>query len=107
MEDKKVDFEECRKIHKDLGENKWDGTNFPMWGSSSSTTFECAACGCHRNFHRKIDAAVIHEEAYRSCFKNHNDKPGAPIKDGCQSFISSSGDFCAGCKCHKSFHFRL
>ncbi|KAL3824557.1 hypothetical protein ACJIZ3_020586 [Penstemon smallii] len=106
MDNKQVIYEECCKIHPRLGD-KTDGCQEFMWRSSN---LECAICGCHRNFHRKVvERAPVR---YTECHKIHVSKTGENYVDGCKEFRSDINRerwygeqvSCAACKCHKSFH---
>ncbi|KAL3824582.1 hypothetical protein ACJIZ3_020611 [Penstemon smallii] len=94
MEDEKVIYMECCKNHATLRE-KTDGCQEFMWGSKN---LECAICGCHRNFHRRV--------VYTKCNKIHVSQSGSNYVDGCMEFIPDpvNKNLCDGCKCHKSFH---
>ncbi|KAK6942084.1 ZF-HD homeobox protein, Cys/His-rich dimerization domain [Dillenia turbinata] len=64
--EKKVRYKECRKNHAaSIGGYAVDGCREFMasGGEGTSTALKCAACGCHRNFHRK----EIECESYSDC----------------------------------------
>ncbi|KZV48944.1 mini zinc finger protein 2-like [Dorcoceras hygrometricum] len=52
-----VTYEECQKNHAArIGKYAVDGCCefMPTGGEGSGAAFRCAACGCHRNFHKKV-----------------------------------------------------
>ncbi|XP_052176095.1 mini zinc finger protein 2-like [Diospyros lotus] len=56
LQEKLVRYKECRKNHAaNIGGYAVDGCREFMPAGEEGTTvaFECAACGCHRNFHRR------------------------------------------------------
>ncbi|KAG7597050.1 ZF-HD homeobox protein Cys/His-rich dimerization domain [Arabidopsis suecica] len=45
---------------------------------------------------------------YRECMRNHAAKLGSYAIDGCLEFSqSATGDLCAACGCHRSYHRRI
>ncbi|CAN4082602.1 unnamed protein product [Withania somnifera] len=49
-----VRYVECQKNHAaSVGGHVVDGCGEYMPQSSTTGTLNCAACGCHRNFHRR------------------------------------------------------
>ncbi|XP_010554329.1 PREDICTED: zinc-finger homeodomain protein 14 [Tarenaya hassleriana] len=46
---------------------------------------------------------------YGECMRNHAARLGSYATDGCREFFPSaaSGDICAACGCHRSYHRRL
>ncbi|CAA0840025.1 Zinc-finger homeodomain protein 7 [Striga hermonthica] len=55
--DKVVTYEECRKNHAaGLGKYAVDGCCefMPAGEEGSGAALRCAACNCHRSFHRKV-----------------------------------------------------
>ncbi|KAF6163958.1 hypothetical protein GIB67_041206 [Kingdonia uniflora] len=64
-----VKYKECRKNHAaNIGGYAVDGCREFMASGEEGTTagFVCAACNCHRNFHRK----EIETENYFDCSSN-------------------------------------
>ncbi|KAK6942061.1 ZF-HD homeobox protein, Cys/His-rich dimerization domain [Dillenia turbinata] len=56
LKKKKVRYKECRKNHAaNIGGYAVDGCHEFMASGEEGTSaaLKCAACGCHRNFHRK------------------------------------------------------
>jgi len=56
-------YRECLRNHAaSLGSYATDGCGeFTLDIDSSSSSLQCAACGCHRNFHRKVTCPVAVE----------------------------------------------
>lgn len=45
---------------------------------------------------------------YRECMRNHAAKLGSYAVDGCREYSqSATGDLCAACGCHRSYHRRV
>ncbi|XP_010458980.1 PREDICTED: zinc-finger homeodomain protein 14 [Camelina sativa] len=45
---------------------------------------------------------------YRECMRNHAAKLGSYAIDGCREYSQSvTGDLCAACGCHRSYHRRV
>ncbi|KFK43718.1 hypothetical protein AALP_AA1G163900 [Arabis alpina] len=45
---------------------------------------------------------------YRECMRNHAAKLGSYAIDGCREYSQSlTGDLCAACGCHRSYHRRI
>ncbi|CAK9156935.1 unnamed protein product [Ilex paraguariensis] len=64
---KRVMYKECRKNHAaNIGRHAVDGCHefMPAGEEGTSAAFQCAACTCHRNFHRK---EVENEYFYCGC----------------------------------------
>lgn len=64
--DKKVIYKECRKNHAaSIGGYAVDGCREFMAAGEEGTSasFKCAACSCHRNFHRK----EVENECFCEC----------------------------------------
>lgn len=94
----------CKKIHRDL-RGKMDGCQ-EFLASDTTTTLECAACGCHRNFHQKAAISkYMTEVVYTRCNKIQF-LQGCDKVDGCQEFTAEGDDplYCAVCRCHKVYH---
>ncbi|KAF9671242.1 hypothetical protein SADUNF_Sadunf12G0027100 [Salix dunnii] len=48
-------YKECQRNHAaSLGSYATDGCGEFTLDDTSPSTLQCAACGCHRNFHRKV-----------------------------------------------------
>lgn len=55
MEKDQHNYRECLRNHAaSLGSYATDGCGEFTLDDSSPTSLNCAACGCHRNFHRKL-----------------------------------------------------
>ncbi|KAI3443967.1 hypothetical protein Pfo_000632 [Paulownia fortunei] len=101
-------YAECHKSQSHIG-GKSDGCQefFESWRSP----LDCMICGCHRNFHRKVEPPVKYktEVVYTKCHKIHDFKFQNSV-DGCQEFTPNGKDgtaaalTCAVCGCHKGFH---
>ncbi|KAL3623389.1 hypothetical protein CASFOL_032205 [Castilleja foliolosa] len=60
--EKGVSYEECRKNHAaSIGKYAVDGCCefMPAGEDGSGAAMRCAACNCHRNFHRKVVRELI------------------------------------------------
>ncbi|CAN8312210.1 unnamed protein product [Cochlearia groenlandica] len=45
---------------------------------------------------------------YKECMRNHAAKLGSYAIDGCREYSqSATGDLCAACNCHRSYHRRI
>uniref|UniRef100_A0A5B7BHG2 ZF-HD dimerization-type domain-containing protein n=1 Tax=Davidia involucrata TaxID=16924 RepID=A0A5B7BHG2_DAVIN len=115
-----IQYEECCKNHAALrGKYGTDGCKEFMatqgQGSTSTGALTCAACGCHRNFHRKKvnpkPSPSSENVEYEECCKNHTANRGEYGTDGCMEFMSSEGEgaatsslTCVVCGCHRNFH---
>ncbi|GER37090.1 homeobox protein 31 [Striga asiatica] len=115
-------YGECLKIHANLG-NRADGCQeFIRRGSCFEKMYYCAACGCHRNFHRVPcfednlptkenmggDGDIKNTVSYGECMKLHSALENRA--DGCQEFIPVGGDYpmdCTACGCHRNFHRKV
>ncbi|XP_022938528.1 zinc-finger homeodomain protein 10-like [Cucurbita moschata] len=86
-----VSYKECLKNHAaSLGAHALDGCGEFMPSPSASsidpTSLNCAACGCHRNFHRRdpedpistlpINTATTHVIEYQPHHRHHPPPPG-------------------------------
>ncbi|KAL9154489.1 hypothetical protein ABFS82_10G118000 [Erythranthe guttata] len=101
MEDK---YGECNKSHEELGRGK-DGCLEFM--PNSYSPLDCAVCGCHRTYHRKV-IELRTEVVYTYCKRFHYFTK-EDSWDGCQEFFPKNNDEaaaleCAACGCHKAFH---
>ncbi|KAL0333454.1 UNVERIFIED_CONTAM: Zinc-finger homeodomain protein 2 [Sesamum angustifolium] len=70
-----VTYEECRKNHAaGIGKYAVDGCCefMPAGEEGSSAALRCAACSCHRNFHKKV---VRQTEGFCHCCFS---KPSTP-----------------------------
>ncbi|KAL9154488.1 hypothetical protein ABFS82_10G117900 [Erythranthe guttata] len=95
---------ECHKSHANLG-GKIDGCQEFIW-SDQNSMLDCDICGCHRNFHWKVEAPVVlvTEVVYTKC-NNTRDFEFQTTVDGCQDFLSNGRDLgCNACSCNMSFH---
>uniref|UniRef100_A0A803N3F5 ZF-HD dimerization-type domain-containing protein n=1 Tax=Chenopodium quinoa TaxID=63459 RepID=A0A803N3F5_CHEQI len=67
---KSTNYRECQKNHAaNIGGYAVDGCRefISSGGESTGRALVCAACGCHRNFHRKEDySEVVSESSYTS-----------------------------------------
>ncbi|KAL3824602.1 hypothetical protein ACJIZ3_020631 [Penstemon smallii] len=85
-------YEKCCKIHANLGDKTYGCQEF-IWKSSN---LECAICGCHSNFHRKVvERAPVRYTTEVVCM------------DGCKEYMHYGiflENICAACNRHKSFH---
>ncbi|KAI3443969.1 hypothetical protein Pfo_000634 [Paulownia fortunei] len=94
-------YAECHK-YRSHSDGKSDGCQEFM-EKKGWISMDCDNCGCHRNFHRKV------EVVYTKCHKNHDFKFPSSV-DGCQEFTPSGREgteaavACAACGCHKAFH---
>ncbi|MDG2774680.1 hypothetical protein HKB01_05400, partial [Vibrio parahaemolyticus] len=64
-----VVYKECLKNHvASLGGHALDGCGefmpSPTATAADPSSIKCAACGCHRNFHRKVKYPVAEHEEY-------------------------------------------
>ncbi|KAG8374143.1 hypothetical protein BUALT_Bualt11G0100200 [Buddleja alternifolia] len=63
-----VTYEECRKNHAaSIGKYAVDGCCefMPSGDEGTAAALRCAACGCHRNFHKKVVRQI---ESFRHGF---------------------------------------
>ncbi|KAL8199432.1 hypothetical protein R6Q57_013000 [Mikania cordata] len=82
-----VSYKECLKNHAaSMGGHAVDGCGEFMPSPASSptdpTSIKCAACGCHRNFHRRdpdVSFPVQHVIEYQSHHRHHPPPPPQPI----------------------------
>ncbi|KAJ3681005.1 hypothetical protein LUZ60_015494 [Juncus effusus] len=68
--EKVVRYKECRRNHAaNIGGYAVDGcTEFMASGEEGTTeAFICAACNCHRSFHKRVVEAEIETEADTDC----------------------------------------
>ncbi|XP_039030590.1 mini zinc finger protein 1-like [Hibiscus syriacus] len=59
-----VRYGECQKNHAaNIGGYEVDGCRefMPVAMEGTTGALTCAACGCHRNFHRKVETEVASE----------------------------------------------
>ncbi|KAL2454594.1 Zinc-finger homeodomain protein 11 [Abeliophyllum distichum] len=80
-----VNYKECLKNHAaSLGGHAVDGCGefmlSPTANPSEPTSLKCAACGCHRNFHRREDPLPHHR---------HHPPPPLPASRGNRSSPNS------------------
>ncbi|TKY44852.1 Zinc-finger homeodomain protein 3 [Spatholobus suberectus] len=61
-------YRECLRNHAaSLGSYATDGCGEFTLDDVSSPSLQCAACGCHRNFHRKVTCPAAEEAAAAGC----------------------------------------
>ncbi|XP_047333580.1 mini zinc finger protein 3-like [Impatiens glandulifera] len=57
---RRIRYVECQKNHAaNMGGYAVDGCREFMAGGESNAPLICAACGCHRNFHRKEETSEV------------------------------------------------
>ncbi|KAL7097163.1 hypothetical protein ACP275_10G126000 [Erythranthe tilingii] len=108
-------YGECLKSQSHIA-GKTDGCQkfVEGWDPISCSPSNCAICGCHQLFHRKVEPPVQFgkEVVYTKCHKIHEFKFQNSV-DGCQEFApgsskhkksSTEGLTCTVCGCHRSFH---
>lgn len=86
-----VTYKECLKNHAaSLGCHALDGCGefmpSPSATSADPTSLKCAACGCHRNFHRRepedpISATTTHVIEYQPHHRHHPPPPPPPASN--------------------------
>lgn len=63
-----VRYGECQKNHAaNIGGYAVDGCRefMPSGGEGSAAALSCAACGCHRNFHRReVESEVVCDSSF-------------------------------------------
>ncbi|KAK1287354.1 Transcription factor HB29 [Acorus calamus] len=85
-----VRYRECMRNHAaSIGGHAFDGCGeFMLAGAAASggggggdggSHLKCAACGCHRNFHRKETAADIHRRARQMLLYWKQPPPVSPL----------------------------
>ncbi|THU70653.1 hypothetical protein C4D60_Mb08t27240 [Musa balbisiana] len=109
--DVSVRYKECLRNHAaGIGGHVLDGCGefMPEGEPSTPGGLKCAACGCHRSFHRKETDGD--NEATDPYYRVAAPGIGGHVLDGCGEFMpegepsTPGGLKCAACGCHRSFH---
>ncbi|KAK6150889.1 hypothetical protein DH2020_015821 [Rehmannia glutinosa] len=78
-----IRYKECQKNHAaSMGAHVVDGCGEFMPSGEDGTVgaLKCAACDCHRNFHRKeVDGEPPPQQPHHNTYNNSNSHRGAPI----------------------------
>ncbi|KAK1265909.1 ZF-HD homeobox protein [Acorus gramineus] len=75
-----VRYRECMRNHAaSIGGHAFDGCGEFIGGGNGGSHLKCAACGCHRNFHRKETAADVHRRARQMLLYWKQPPPMSPL----------------------------